>query len=262
MPNLADTLAGFTGAGGEWQVEAPGNWMQGRTLYGGMTAALCHHAARLALPDLPPLRAAQFAFTGPATGRLSFTVSLLRRGRNSAVVSVSAASEAGPAASALLTCANARESAIAHDARPAPDVPGPEGLEDLHRGEVDGLSFVRNFDMKVVRGGRPGSGGPPELMIWGRLKEREGLHPETALLALGDCLPPGAMALFPQWGPISTMSWGVDLFQPVTGDGAGWHLLHTYSEQAEAGYSLQGSEMWDAAGRRIMVARQVVALFV
>lgn len=259
MPNLHDVLAGFTAHDGGSRVETPENWTQGRTIYGGMTTALCWHAATLAVPDLPPLRAAQVSFVGPASGTLDFSTELLRRGRNSAVVEVACRTAEGYAAKALFTCANARQSSVSHDLSPAPEAPGPDGVEDFHRKPPRALAFPQNFDIRFVRGGRPLSGDEPEILVWTRLKEEEGVDPVTALLALADVLPPGAMAEMPEWGPVSTMTWGVDFHHPVTS--RGWHLLHTYSDQADDGYSLQGSDMWDAEGRRVLTARQMVAIF-
>ncbi|WP_375692011.1 acyl-CoA thioesterase [Pseudooceanicola sp. LIPI14-2-Ac024] len=259
MANLRSVLDGFTGEGDIQHVEAPEAWTQGRTLYGGMTAALCWHAATRAIADLPPLRAAQVAFIGPAFGTLDFTCDLLRRGRNSAIVEVACKTAEGHAAKALFTCANPRDSSVSHDLTPGPEAPPPETVEDFHRKPPKALAFPQNFDIKLVRGGRPLSGGAPEMLVWARLKEDEGVDPVTALLALADVLPPGAMAEMPEWGPVSTMTWGVDFHHPVTS--RGWHLLHTYSDQAADGYSLQGSDMWDAEGRRVLTARQVVAIF-
>ncbi|OWU86612.1 hypothetical protein ATO6_07480 [Oceanicola sp. 22II-s10i] len=259
MPNLKDVLAGFQGEGATQCVEAPDNWKQGRTLYGGMTAALCWHAATRAVPDLPPLRAVQVAFVGPAQGMLDFRVELIRRGRNSAVLEVVCDGEAGPAARVLFTCANPRESSVSHDLTPMPDAGQPEGIEDFHRNPMPELAFPSNFDIRLVSGGRPLSGGSPDLLVWTRIKDDAGVDPVTALLALADVLPPGAMAEMTQRGPVSTMTWGVDFNQPVTS--RGWHLLRTNSEQAADGYSLQASQMWDEQGRRVLVARQVVAIF-
>ncbi|MGH1425126.1 MAG: acyl-CoA thioesterase [Pseudooceanicola sp.] len=259
MANLQTVLNGFTGEGAVHRVEAPDNWKQGRTLYGGMTAALCWHAATRAFPDLPPLRSAQVSFVGPAQGMMDFTCTLLRRGRNSAIVQVMCQTEAGHAAAAIFTCAAARDSAVAHDFRPAPESPSPEDCEDFHRKPPKSLGFPANFDIKLISGNRPLTGGAPEMTVWTRLKEDEGVDPVTVLLAVADALPPGAMTQMSEWAPISTMTWAVDFFQPVSA--LGWHKLHTYSEQCADGYSLQGSDMWDRDGRRVLVARQVVAVF-
>jgi len=262
MQQLSEVLGGFEGPGadGTTAMEAPLAWGQGRTLYGGMTGALCLQAALDAMPDLPPLRSAQICFVGPASGRLTFRCELLRRGRSTAIVGVDCRTEAGVAARCILTFGAARDSRVVHDDMPAPDAPPPDAVEPLHRRPREELQFAGNFDIRLIRGGRPASGGDPELLVWARLHEDdERADPLVALLALADALPPGAMAEFPKGAPVSTMTWSVDLFQPVTR--RGWHRLHTFSEQAADGYSLQGTHMWDDSGRRILTARQVVALF-
>ena len=60
------------------------DWLQGRTLFGGLSAALAVEASERAFPDLPPLRSAQFAFAGPAEGELRLEPKMLRRGRSAA----------------------------------------------------------------------------------------------------------------------------------------------------------------------------------
>ena len=81
------------------------------------------------------------------------------------------------------------------------------------------------------------------------------------MLAMADCLPPAAMVHFPAPGPISTMTWTIDIVEtPVRADG--WFLLWASSEHARDGYSMQGMTMWSDAGAPLAVGRQAVAIFV
>ena len=59
-------------------------WLQGRTAYGGLSAAIALASAKAGYADLPPLRSAQIAFVGPLSGDVTATPALLRRGKNSA----------------------------------------------------------------------------------------------------------------------------------------------------------------------------------
>ncbi|MGQ3179444.1 MAG: acyl-CoA thioesterase domain-containing protein, partial [Blastomonas fulva] len=93
--NLAQTLASLVPADTGWTVTIPSCWMQGRTAYGGLSSALAHHAARLAVPDAPPLRSAQVAFVGPLAGEVTINCDLLRRGRNTAFVETKIRSDEG-----------------------------------------------------------------------------------------------------------------------------------------------------------------------
>ena len=57
-------------------VSVPDTWRQGRAMFGGLAAALCVQAAIDEIPDLPPLRSAQFLFIGPATQSVRMSASL------------------------------------------------------------------------------------------------------------------------------------------------------------------------------------------
>ena len=57
----------------------PETWMQGRTTYGGLTAALCLQAA-MPTSGGRQIRSAQVAFVGPVSGDVECTATLLREG--------------------------------------------------------------------------------------------------------------------------------------------------------------------------------------
>jgi acyl-CoA thioesterase len=256
--SLRAALDGLTEAGGAFAVEAPEGWTQGRTLYGGMTAALCAEAARRGFPDLPPLRSAQFAFTGAAAGRLRFEPALIRQGRSSSFVAVDGFAEAGQVVRALFAHGAGRDSRIAHDSAARPPVRPPADCEPFFEGSRGG--FFQNFEMRLAAGGRPVSPGvAPTFTVWVRHLDDAGVDPAVSLLALADSLPPAAMVAFPAPAPISTVTWSVDLLQPIP---AGeWRLLASDSEQAAEGYSLQAMSLWSSDGRRLAVGRQTVAIF-
>jgi acyl-CoA thioesterase len=94
-----------------------------------------------------------------------------------------------------------------------------------------------------------------------RFREQQNVEVTLALLALGDALPPAAMASFPERAPISTVTWSIDLFDRP-GDVDGWHLLRSTSEQTQYGYSTQTMDLWDASGRHLAAGRQLIAIFI
>jgi acyl-CoA thioesterase len=261
MSSLRTLIENLVDDGGVCVVDAPAAWSQGRTLYGGMTAAFCARAASLAVGELPPLRSAQLAFIGPASGRLELKVATLRRGRASTYVSVDCANETGLAARALLAYGDGRSSEVAHDHVEAPDVPPPEACAPFFADGAGPAGFFQNFEMRLAGGARPFTGATPARMsVWVRFLHDAEVDPVVALLALADSLPPAAMTAFSRPAAISTMTWSIDLVHPiVAGD---WRLVGSTSEQADAGYSLQSMSVWDAAGRRLAAGRQTVAIFI
>lgn len=243
---------------GTWTVEAPEAWSQGRTVYGGMTAALCFEAARRVAPAMP-LRSAQILFAGPAGGMLTLRPRLLRAGRSSAAMAVECAGEGGQAAMATFAFGSDRESKV--DQRAADHAVPPDAPEDCPVFIERTGGFHERFELRLAQGSALMSGGAPDFTVWVRFREPPNVHSTTALLAVADALPPAAMARFPERAPISTVTWSIDLInQPHTMEG--WYLLRSASEQTRDGYSTQAMDLWDASGRHLATGRQLVAIFI
>lgn len=259
-PSLASVIASLVPAGEGFTLDAPPAWSQGRTLYGGMSAALAWAAATRAFADLPPLRSVQAAFVGPAAGSLTLAPTILRRGKSATSIGVDVFGEAGLAARLTFFCGAVRPTKVTHGRveAPAADLP-----QDLPAAPMQGHrpTFVANFDIRHAGGGLPYGGGEPEYLMWARLREAEGIDPVAALLALADVLPPAAMAVFPEPGMISTLSWSFDLDR-LPSDAGAWYLCRACSQDTADGYSRQSMDLWDADGRRILAGRQTVAIFV
>jgi acyl-CoA thioesterase len=238
----------------------PDEWRQGRTLFGGLSAALAVAVAQRAFPDLPPLRSAQFSFIGPATGDLELTPRLLRRGKSTAFVDVHARSASEPALGAMLVFGAARRSSHCYGALPMPDVALPETLPDFFDTPF-APRFSRQFDGRRAGGARPVSGtAQSEILLW--LRHRDSAAPDelSSIIALGDVPPPAAMTMFTTPAPISTVTWSLD----VLADrfvGSGWHLARVVAETVGDGYSSQRMTLWDASGTAVLAARQTVAIF-
>ncbi len=79
---IASLLEPVTGQPGSLRLAHAGNWMQGRTLYGGASALVAYTMATRAFPGLPPLRAGQVAFVAPVGEEISLTAQIIRQGRN------------------------------------------------------------------------------------------------------------------------------------------------------------------------------------
>lgn len=251
------------GEGENFSVDLPSDWLQGRTAYGGLTAALCVEAARRQLPDLPPLRSAQFALIGPASGRLLIKTTLLRRGKSSQFVRVEMAGDSGPAAQALLSFGNARSSELSFSDLLVPAIEKPESLPAFFRKGSQAPGFAVHFDNRFAGGSLPmHPEHRPEILLWLRHRDESAWNSPTGLIALADALPPAAIVLFPRSGPFSTMTWTLDMLVDQPRSASGWWLLQTRASSASAGYSTQSMTLWNDAGEAVMVACQNVAVFV
>jgi acyl-CoA thioesterase len=261
VTSYTDLLAAMTATDTGFTAQVTDDWRQGRTTYGGLSAALCVEAAQRTFPEAPPLRSAQFAFVGPAAGELSIQVTPLRQGKSTLFVAVDLLGEQGVATHGVLTFGAARASVVAYSEVPCPAVARPEACEPFFPGERGGPNFTGQFEVRMAGGARPLSGGAPEYLLWIRHRD-PAARSLSALVALADTPPPPAMTLFPSFGPISTMTWALDIVGLPDQHDDGWRLLRSRAETIGEGYSTQEMAVWDGAGTPLIVARQNVAVFI
>lgn len=266
VTDIADILEGLSTEGDGYAAFVPGDWLQGRTTFGGLTAALSIASAQRQEPGLPPLRSAQFAFVGPVEGAVRMLPTVLRRGRSSAYVSVDVVGEGGLAARSLLLFAAGRDAS--HRLLPGgmPSVPAPEACPDFFDGP-GAPAFTRHFEARFAGGGRLLSGaGHADFRVWVRHRSDREAPPTTRLVALGDALPPAILSMASSIAPVSTMTWSIDLAVPddlaSALDGRGWHLMESRADAIADGYSSQAMSVWRPDGVRVLAGRQVVAAFI
>lgn len=251
-------IAAMEADGAGRRIAIPDNWRQGRTTYGGLTAALCLEGALRDHLDLPPLRSAQIAYVGPAGGEARVQSALLRRGKNVAFVGADLFSEGHLATRAIFAFGAARTPAVEAAFLPMRDFPPPE---DMPAAKPERLPvFARNFDMRYLTGGRPFSGSTDcDIYLWLKHADEQATS-LPALLALADMPPPAIFPLMPHAGPISTVSWSLNILADIAGD-SGWKLMQTRAEAASGGYASQDMFLWTNDGRPLIAARQSVAIF-
>ncbi|WP_120717341.1 acyl-CoA thioesterase [Tsuneonella amylolytica] len=241
-------------------VTIPGadRWMQGRTLFGGASAALALEGIRKAMPDLPPFRAAQVGFVAPVGANLVFSVEMVRQGRNVTQVRCDIASDDKLALTALMLFGESREPNAVHPAGKADPWPGaPEENEDV--GMNNPNFFTSN--MEIRRAQDETGKGVPIVRRWVRLKDREGLDPVTQAIVLGDALPPGSMRVMQRQGPLSSINWSFNLLDPEARTRDGWFMAEAASDHADHGYSSERLRLWNADGEQVLAGMQAAAIF-
>lgn len=262
MVDFTALIESITNRNASYSVTVTDDWLQGRTIYGGLSAALCLAAVNRHAPDLPPLRSAQLAFIGPATGTLTMTPAILRRGKSTVFVGADLSGEDGLATRAAFCFGAARTSSVHHEGIPAPQVKEPEASPQFFR-DVPGLNFVKNFDGRLAAGSFPFSKAPePSMTLWLRHRDEKVVPSIVPLVALTDAPPPASMVLFETFGRISTMTWSIDMLTDHIETEDGWWLVRTSAENAADGYSSQSITVWNSARKPIMVCRQNIAIFI
>ncbi len=257
--SVAELFAAIREEGGHFIAQVLPKWMQGRTAYGGYSAALAYEAARRTGDDLPPLRSAQIAFVGPLAGVVSLRANILREGRNAIWIAVEIEGEQGVGLTASFVFMRALDSRYDLSARPVPVDIVPLGEARDLPGHDARPVFTGNLDLKFARP-KPDK-SEPSLTWYARLKERDGLDPTSELLLVADALPPGVLGLGSVRAPMSSMTWQVNLLTDEIATADGWYLLDSRADHARDGNSNQQMSVWDASGRPLAAQIQSFALF-
>jgi hypothetical protein len=262
-PTRFDTLLGqMAETDGHYHVAVGPDWMQGRTLYGGISAALCLRAVRMAYPGLPALRSALIAFAGPSAGDVSVRPKMLRQGKSAAFVTADLSSESGFGVHATFCFGASRVSARRQVLLNMPSLPTPDEVYRPIPKDRPGPHFLDHFDMRVAKGAMPVSGATEaDVCWWLKALDSQEDFAEATLLALADAPPPAALSLFDTFTPLSTMTWMVDFLSDDPSSPDGWYAAHLISEAIADGYSAQNSYLWASDGKPLLACRQTVALF-
>jgi acyl-CoA thioesterase len=260
MTSFATLINSSRQPSGSLVFDVPDDWLQGRTAYGGFTAAVAYNAAKSAEEALPPLRSAQIAFIGPVSSDVQVRASLLRRGKSSAFVQARVTSNGELSMLGTFLFMADRPSAVTLHAPQAPSVPAPDDAEPALRGK--GPAYRSQFEFR--HGASTQDRSKPELLRWARLREREGIDAVTELLLIGDALPAGILPLFDVPPIISSANWTVHVHSDMAGDIAthdGWWLVHNKGESAANGISNQLMSVWNRHGVAAVSGSQTVSYF-
>lgn len=261
MSNYQQLVSSMQAVGpNTFKLTIPENWMQGRTTYGGLSAALCLYAVNKTQPDLPPIRSAQINFIGPAGGEVNITVKVLRQGKSVTFVNAELRTELGLATHSIFCFGSSRPSQMDQVFLPTPDCCDPSESRNFFE-KKEGPVFTQNFESLLAKGGLPMSGSNKhEHFIWTRF--RETLDEDVcSLLAIADMPPPAVLPMFEKFAPISSMTWMLNFVceKPTTQDQ--WWLMRTSAEHAQNGYSSQDMQIWNSERELVVTGRQNVAIF-
>ncbi len=241
-------------------VTIPDGWMQGRTTYGGLSAALCLEASLRAFPDLPPLRSALISFVGPAGGAVEARAQVLRRGKSVTFVESDLLGERGLATRCAFVFGVGRPSEFSRTFTPFPEMPPPEDCEPLIPPGL-GPPFAQHFETGLAKGARPFTGSDEfDHFVWVRHRDKDATT-LPALLALADMPPPAVLPMATTLAPISSVTWSVNFLNDAPKTTDGWWLLQSRGENAAEGYSSQDMLVWNRDGDLVIAGRQSVAIF-
>lgn len=239
------------------------NWKQGRTAFGGYSAALLLAGARQAASDLPPLRSVLINFTGPISSPPLVSTRILRQGRNVVTVQTDAHCDGKLCAQGTFSFGVAQDSHVSQS-HAAPQAQAPEETEDFLPPNIPlPISFFKNFEVKLIEGERPFSGADRGYVrAWARHRDPAIWDQPEGLMSIADVLPPAVFSKAKKIGPNSSMTWICNFMTEELTTRDGWWMLENELSVASNGFSSQVMRVWNTDGDLVIEGMQSVVIFV
>jgi acyl-CoA thioesterase len=263
--NLEQLFVEFEHVKPEYQLTIDESWGQGRTVFGGCSAALAYQAAENLIEDSRQVRAFHCNFIGPIEvgSPVTVTAEILRTGRNVTQILAKVSQNGQVGVMAQVCFGVSRESKIQSLATDRHVMTRPKKGKFIPQIPKIVPKFIQHFDLAIEKGSLGfGKSDKAELHGWSRFKKPVTQMKMAFLLALMDAWPPTMYQMIRVPAPASTMSWDVEFIDPdrMLGDHE-WLACVCEARHIKEGYGHEEANFWDEAGNLIAISRQVVAIF-
>ncbi|GMV31713.1 MAG: hypothetical protein AMXMBFR59_38380 [Rhodanobacteraceae bacterium] len=259
---LSDLIRSAVCDGNRLQIEVGDDWLQGRSVFGGLQAAVAVAAMRTLAPDLP-LRTLQMTFIAPVpAGTVRAVAAQLRSGKNTQHLQARIEDENGELLALVIGVFGSgrasrvqREPAIDRggDFRTASPLPFLPGVTP---------NFMQHFNVTLRDGALPFANRPVQANRFALDLRDEGATTEWHLLAIADFVPPVALSWMDSVVPGSSLTWMLELLaddyatQPLSGWTVDADLV-----AARDGYTSQSTWIVAPDGRAVALSRQSMVVF-
>jgi acyl-coenzyme A thioesterase PaaI-like protein len=248
-------------------VEVSDDWTQGRTLFGGLQAALLVRAMRSQLPAADAqlaLRSLQVTFVAPVfAGRLRIRSRLLRTGKSA--VHCEARIESADGHTECLAVAvfgRSRPSALSF----APSRPvvarDPQASRQIEWLAGASPLFTRYLEQRWSAGGFPfTAAAEPHTQIHLRYRDEPCID-ESLVIALADSIPSPAISTLREPAMASSLGWTLEMLRDTwPTDGTRFWLMDAVADAAADGYVSQSATLWSDDDRPVALSRQSAVVF-
>lgn len=257
---LSALLARIQARDGAAALEVPEDWLQGRTLFGGMQAVVALAAMR-SLEPAAPLRSLQVTFLAPVPGGpVKARAQLLRRGKNA--THVEARLVDGDNTLAVLVGIFGLPRASAVSVRPGQAAVTP--AKPIELPWIPGVTpaFTRHFKARWIRGGPAWSGiQEPGSVIELGMRD-SGQATESHVLAMADFIPPIALSYLTSPVPAASLNWMLEMLVEDVASLPleGWRV-DAQMTAAHGGYINQSLVLWGPGAVPVALGRQTMVVF-
>lgn len=247
------------------ELTVPSSWGQGRTVFGGLSAALLLHSMRQELDPSRAVRVANVQFIGPLLVDKPFHIEIvhLRDGKNVTQLQGQIVQDGQVAVMVVAAFGADRPSKVSIDLDAKKvDMP-PKKANWIPAIPNIIPKFQAHIDMKFEQGGAPFTGRKTShYQGWMRFKQAPEYITDAHIIALIDAWPPAPIQMLKWPAPASTLSWNVEFLYPRANLApSDWLFYRCETRQAADGYGHTEATICSADGGVIALSRQVVAVF-
>ncbi|MBQ4849643.1 acyl-CoA thioesterase II [Pseudoalteromonas sp. MMG012] len=243
----------------------PQSWCQGRTAFGGLSAAMMLQNMKHQLPDNRRVLSMSVNFVGPLFSEHPFIIEtqILRSGKN-ATQMLSTIKQGEKVCLVAQGCfAKERESkAIVpitqnHQLSPA----NSERILPYQKNVMP--EFFQHVALNLQDGDMPFSGSNNSTLGgWMKFKQAPtDTLQDVHLLALADAWPPTLLQMADTPSPASSMSWYIEFVEDITLSNNAWLGFEAHTHHSANGYGLEDAKIYADDGRLLALSRQTVAIF-
>lgn len=248
----------------------PDNWAQGRTVYGGLSAALIYQKMQAMVQqdktdEIRPVRYLNYSFIGPlmTNAPISIEVDLLRAGR-SATQLMAKVKQQGEICIVAQGCFGIkRKSKLQSINKKTHNMSIPKKGNFLPQIPKIVPKFLRHFELSLQQGRLPFMHSKKDYLHgWMRFKKQPSEFNDAHLIAAIDAWPCTVLQQLKLPAPASTMNWNIEFPQnsalPKAND---WIAYQAHTEHASDGYVFSDAQLWNADGGLLALSRQTVGVF-
>ena len=244
----------------------PKQWSQGRTVFGGLSAAIVFAAARKKVSNERLIRSFSCNFVGPFFVEEVFSINteVLREGKNVSTIQSSIIQNGKTCVHAQSVFGGQRQSKLRvenADTHVMQIPKKPTFIPVIPKLTPKALS---NFELAFTDGGMPFKGSKNTTVGgWMRFKKSPQEMSICHLIALIDAWPPTLLQMLRLPAPASTMTWTLNFVQPLgmlsTSE---WFAYQSKTREYSDGYGITDANIWDQDGKLLAMSNQVITLFV
>ena len=254
-------MQSVTRRGDSWQAIVGEDWLQGRSAFGGLQAALALRAMRELVRTDAPLRSLQTTFVAPVpAGPVTVQAQVLRAGRNATQIEASLCDGDQTLCRLVGVFGSARPSML--DFLPEQAFMESTMPRELRYVEGQMPAFTQHFRARWLSGDLPYSGGRLRESVLQISLRDSGVADETHVLAFADFIPPIALGMFDKPTPGSSLTWMIELLRDRYDDlGLEDWRIDAQLIAARDGYTNQSLMLWGPNGEPVALSRQSMVVF-